>query len=160
MVEPEQKSNFLYKDRCTSTKNNVMHLVEQRGCALLQIAFPRCIHHCWHLLPTTETSCRCNPNKNDQQDCVKWCYSMMTLLTWHKTLYRSWVGKSFQTHLIHLILNPRFSPFLCSIKQPSRNFLSRWNCAPNMAWRLQLKTMQFLQARNWKITPLLADCCK
>ena len=28
-----------------------------------------------------------------------------------KTLYRSWVGKSFRTHLIHLILRPKIFIF-------------------------------------------------
>ena len=55
----------------------------------------------------------------------------------------------------------RFSPFLLSVEQPSRNFLSRWKCASNMAWwLLQLKTTLFLQVQNWKVTPALADCCK
>ena len=44
-------------------KDNVIHLVEYRGCAVLQIASSRCNHHCWHLLPTAEMSCRLNPRK-------------------------------------------------------------------------------------------------
>ena len=101
MVEPEQKSNSPYKDMRASSKDNVMHLVEQRGCAVLWIASPRCNHCCWHLLPTTETFCTCNPKKKkNQQNCAKWCNSMImparTLLIW-QTLYRSWVVKSFCT---------------------------------------------------------------
>ena len=116
------KNNSPYKDLRASTKDNVMHLRERR------IASPRCNHHCWHLLPTTETSCRCNPRKR-QTGLRKLCYSTITpsstLETWQKQeLYRSSVGKSFRTHLIHLILRPQFSPFPLSIEQPSRNLLS------------------------------------
>ena len=57
------KSNSPYKDLRASTKDNVMHLVEQRGCAVLRIASPRCNYNCWNLLPTTETSCTRNPRK-------------------------------------------------------------------------------------------------
>ena len=46
MVEPEQKSNSPNKDLRVFTKDNVMHLVEQRGCAVLRIASPTCSHHC------------------------------------------------------------------------------------------------------------------
>ena len=63
MVEPKQKSNSPYKDTRASTKHNVMHLVEQQDCAVLRIISPRCNHHCWPLLPSTETSCRRNPRK-------------------------------------------------------------------------------------------------
>ena len=43
MVEPDQKGNSPYKDLRASTKV-VMHVVEQRGCAVLWIASPRCNH--------------------------------------------------------------------------------------------------------------------
>ena len=91
-------------------KDNVMHLVEQRRCAVLWIDFPRCIHP-WQLLTTTETQSK----KNDQQDWVKWCYSSITtartLLTLQKTLCRSWIGKSFRTHLVNWSWDLRFSHF-------------------------------------------------
>ena len=52
-------------------------------------------HHYWHLLSVTETSRRRNP-KEDRQNGGRWCYSTITpartLLTWQKTIYRSWVG--------------------------------------------------------------------
>ena len=48
-------------------QDNALHLVEQRGCAVLGIASPRCNHHCWHLLTTTDTSCRRNPRKTTKK---------------------------------------------------------------------------------------------
>ena len=39
MVEPEQESNSPYKHLRASVKDNVMHLLEQRGRAVLRIAF-------------------------------------------------------------------------------------------------------------------------
>ena len=46
MIEPEQKSTSPYKGLRAFTKDDVMHQVEQRGCAVLKIASPRCDHHC------------------------------------------------------------------------------------------------------------------
>ena len=63
MIEPKQKINSPYKDLRASTKDYVMDLMEQRECAIVRIVSPRCNHHCRHLLPTTETSCRHNPRK-------------------------------------------------------------------------------------------------
>ena len=103
--------------------------------------------------------------KNEQRDYVKWCCSTITpartLLTWQKTLYRGWVGKSIRTHLIHLILRPQIFNFSTLYQITFKDFLSGWKWAPNMGWRLlKLKTTRFLQAGNRKITPALADCCK
>ena len=49
MVLPENKSKSPFKDLRISTKDNVMHLVEQRGCAVLRIVSSRCNHHCQQL---------------------------------------------------------------------------------------------------------------
>ena len=67
-----------YKNLRALTKDNVMHLGEQRGCAVLRIASAWCNHHCWHLLPTTEMYRRRNPRKTTNKVCVKWCYSTIT----------------------------------------------------------------------------------
>ena len=55
-----------------------MQPVEQRGCAVLRIASPRCNCHCWHLLPITERSCGCNARKTTNKTALKWCYSTIT----------------------------------------------------------------------------------
>ena len=163
MVETERKQLPVQRP-ARFHKDNVMHLAEQRGCAVLRIASPRC-----RLTTTAEIYCQQVRHladaiqENEQEDRMKWCSTKTparTQLIWQKTLYRSWVGKSFRTHLIHLILRPHISPFLLSIEQHSRNFLSGWKRTPNMACWLQLKTTRFLQARNRKITPALAECCK
>ena len=70
-----------------------MYLAEQRGRTVLRIASPRCklIITADIFLPTTETSCRRNPRKTTNNNCIKWCYSTIThartLLTWQKSLH-------------------------------------------------------------------------
>ena len=94
-----------------STKDNVMLLVEHGGCAALRIASSSLltfIANNWDVLLAQS-------KKNDQYGCVKWCHSTImptcTLLTWQKGLYRRWVGKSFCTHPINLILHPQIFTF-------------------------------------------------
>ena len=94
----------------------------------------------WDVLQT-------HSKKNYQQECVKWCYSKIMLartLTWQKTLYRSWVGKSFCIHLIHLILHPQIFTFSALYGTTFKELPFRWKCAPKMVWWLQLKTTWFL----------------
>ena len=88
-----------------------MHLVEQRGCAVLWIASPRCSHHCWHLIPTTEMSSKRSPRKTTNirlrevvllHDNARLHSANLT-----KTLYRSFIGKLVRTHFILLILRPQ-----------------------------------------------------
>ena len=41
--------------------------MKQQGFAVLIIASPRCNHHCWHLLPTTETSLQIQEKRPTRQ---------------------------------------------------------------------------------------------
>lgn len=88
--------------------------------------------------------------------------SVRTLLTCQIPLSRCWVGKSFHTYLIHLILRPQiltiFALYPTIFDDDEKNddandndnddnndddddvdddnFLFGWKCAPNLAWRL------------------------
>ena len=159
-LSPNRKPTHRTKT-CAHPQSNFMLLVKQRGCACTTNCFPTADIYCEEMRCLASQS----KKKNEQQDCVKWYYSTImparTQLTWQKILYRSWIEKSFRTHLITWSCALRFSPFPLSIELQWRNFLFGWKWAPNMAWRLpELKTTWFLQAPNQKITPALAYCCK
>ena len=132
-------------------------MVEQRMYAVLRIAFSRCNQHCWHLLSTTRTTWRRNPRKTTNKTAVKWCYSTITPVRTLLTCQKHYTGVGLGSHSAPTLFTwscaLRFSLFPLSIEHPSRNLLSLWKCAPNMACRLQLKTKRFLQARNRKFTP-------
>ena len=164
MIEPEQKATLLTKT-CAHTQKIMLCIWSNSKGMLYYELLHRCV--------TTSADIYCQQlrrladaiQEKYQQVCVKWCYSTITpartLLTWQKNTIQELVGKSFRTHLTHLILRPQIFTFPLSIEQPSRNFLSGWKCSPDMAWRLlQFKTTRFLQTWNRKITPSLADCCK
>ena len=159
-LRPNKKINSSYKDLRASTKDKGMHLVEQIGCVVLRLSSPRCNHDMtitannWDVLQTQS-------QKIDQQGCVKWCYSTKTpahtLLTWQK--HYTGVG-------LEVIPLPPYSPDLAhsdfhlfhslssNIKElPFQMKMCSASC-------LVLKITRLLKARNRKITPALADCCK
>ena len=163
MVEPELKATSRTKTCAHPQKIMFCIWWKSEGVLYFEL-FPWGVtitadSNCQHLRSLTDAI-----QEKDQQDCVKWRYSTITpartLLTWQKHYTGIGLGSHSAPTLCTWSCALRFSPFPLSIEQPSRSILSGWICAPNMAWWLQLKTTRFLQARNRKITPALADCCK